>query len=347
MKALTGAERVFTALQLKEPDRVPHFELGFDHKVKEKICPDSHVVEYFDWDAVLLDDRVAPGYRAEVLDASGRHFRDQWGVTRRVTAEKLAHPVEAAVKSEKDMEIWTPPDPDAPWRFQKLKELVRRYKGQKAIIAQFADPFTVANDVRGAADHFMDFVRDPALIDRLHGVIRDYYLRYIRNCIEAGAEIILVAGDYATSKHPMLSQEHLARYVMPALKALADEARSRGAYIVKHTDGNIQPIFDMVLDTGINGIHPIDPLAGMDLGVVKEKYGHRVCLLGNIDCAYVLTWGTTEEVREEVKRCIRQAARGGGYICMSSNTIHSAVKPENYVEMVKAIREYGEYPISI
>jgi len=52
-------------------------------------------------------------------------------------------------------------------------------------------------------------------------------------------------------------------------------------------------------------------------------------------------------VREDVKRCMRQAARGGGYICMSSNSIHSAVKPENYVEMVKAIRDYGQYPISI
>jgi uroporphyrinogen-III decarboxylase len=66
-----------------------------------------------------------------------------------------------------------------------------------------------------------------------------------------------------------------------------------------------------------------------------------------VDCAYILTWGTLEQVREEVKRCIRQAARGGGFICMSSNSIHSAVKPENYVEMVRAIHDYGKYPISI
>ena len=347
MKALTGAERILKTIQLQEPDRVPHFELGLDRKVKEKVCPDSRAVEYFDWDAVLVDDRSAPGYRAETLDASGKHFRDQWGVVRRVTSEKLAHPVEAAVKSGKDVATWVPPDPDESWRYQELAELVKRYKGQRAVIAQFADPFTVANDVRGAADHYMDFVRNPGLIDRLHGIIRDYYLRYIRNCIEAGAEIILVAGDYATTKHPMLSKEHFARHVMPVLKALVGEAKSRGAYFLKHTDGNIWPIFDMILDTGIHGIHPIDPLAGMDLGVVKEKYGHRVCLMGNVDCAYILTWGTPGEVREEVKRCIRQAARGGGYICMSSNTIHSAVKPENYVEMVKAIREYGQYPISV
>ena len=144
-----------------------------------------------------------------------------------------------------------------------------------------------------------------------------------------------------------MSREHFAKHVIPVLKALVDEAKNRGAYFVKHTDGNIMPIIDMIIDTGIDGLHPIDPNAGMDLGEVKEKYGHRVCLVGNVDCAYTLTWGTLEEVREDVKRCIKQAASGGGYICMSSNAIHSAVKPENYVEMVKAIHEYGEYPISI
>ena len=103
----------------------------------------------------------------------------------------------------------------------------------------------------------------------------------------------------------------------------------------------------MLVDTGIHGIHPIDPGAGMDLREAKKKYGNRICLIGNVDCTYILTWGTLEEVREDVKRCIKQAAQGGGFICRASQSIHSAVKPENYVEMVHAIREYGEYPINI
>jgi len=350
MKALTGAERIFKTLQLQEPDRVPHFELGLDPNLTKTILPGFSyydLIEYFDWDAVGIDDRHLPGYRVETLDASGKCFRNQWGTICRMTSELLPHPVEGAVKSEKDLDTWSPPDPDESWRYEKLAELAKRYKGQRAVVAVFADPFNVANEVRGAADHYMDFIRNPDLVDRLAGLIRDYYLRYIRNCIEVGADIIFITGDYATTKWPMLSNEHFARHVIPVLKSLIDAAKSRGAYALKHTDGNIWPIFDMIIDTGINGIHPIDPLAGMDLGEVKEKYGYRLCLMGNVNCAYTLTWGTLEEVREDVKRCIRQAARGGGFICMSSNSIHSAVKPENYVEMVKAIREYGKYPISI
>jgi len=350
MKILTGAERMFKTLQLQEPDRVPHFELDINPKVTDKILPDSSYderVKYFDWDAVDIDDRYLPGWRVEALDASGKYFRSQWGTIVRVTTESISHPVEAAVKSEKDLDNWTPPDPDEPWRYDKLREVVNKYKGERAIVASFADPFNVANEVRGAAEHYMDFVRNPDFVDRLAGMIRDYYLKYIRNCIQVGADIIFITGDYATTKWPMLSNEHLAKHVIPVLKSLVDETKSLGAYALKHTDGNIWPIIDMIIDSGIDGLHPIDPLAGMDLGEVKEKYGHRICLMGNVDCAYTLTWGTLEEVREEVKRCIRQAAQGGGLICMSSNSIHSAVKPENYVEMVKAIHEYGKYPISI
>ena len=170
-----------------------------------------------------------------------------------------------------------------------LAEAVKRFKGRRAVIASFADPFNVANEVRGAEEHFKDFVRNPALVDRLSEMIRDYYFKYIKNCMEAGADIIHVAGDYATTKWPMLSRQHFARHVIPVLKSLVDEAKRHGAYVIKHTDGNIMPIMDLLLDSGINGLHPIDPNASMDLGEVKQKYGHKVCLVGNVDCAYILT----------------------------------------------------------
>ena len=180
MKTLTGAERVFKALQLQEPDRVPFYELP-NNKIKEEILPgssDDDVIEYFDLDAVRVNDRKLPGYRIETLDAS--RFRNQWGTIMRVMSEyDSPHPVEGAIKTEKNLDTWHPPDPDEPWRYEMLAELVKRYKGQRAIIASFQDPFNIANEMRGAAAHYMDFVRNPDLVDRLAGLIRDYYLRYI------------------------------------------------------------------------------------------------------------------------------------------------------------------------
>jgi uroporphyrinogen decarboxylase len=99
----------------------------------------------------------------------------------------------------------------------------------------------------------------------------------------------------------------------------------------------------MIVDAGVDGVNPIEPAAGMDIGEVKQKYGHRVCLIGNIDCSCLLPEGSVEEVEAAVKECIRKAAPGGGYIISSSNSIHSSVKPENYLAMIQATRKYGRY----
>jgi uroporphyrinogen decarboxylase len=83
----------------------------------------------------------------------------------------------------------------------------------------------------------------------------------------------------------------------------------------------------------------------MDLEEGKTKLGNRICLAGNVDTANLLISGKPEEVQQSVKECIRKAGKGGGYICMSSNTIHAKVKPENYIAMVDAVRKYGQYPL--
>jgi len=80
-------------------------------------------------------------------------------------------------------------------------------------------------------------------------------------------------------------------------------------------------------------------------GLVKKKYGKRLWLVGNIDCGYILSEASTEEVAAAVKECILKASPGGGHIISSSNAIHSSVKPQNYRTMVEATRQYGRYPL--
>jgi uroporphyrinogen decarboxylase len=85
----------------------------------------------------------------------------------------------------------------------------------------------------------------------------------------------------------------------------------------------------------------------MDLAEVKAKYGRAVALKGNVDCAQTMTFGSPEEVRAETRACLRAGAPGGGFVLSSSNSIHSAVKPENYFAMLQTLQEHGRYPISV
>jgi uroporphyrinogen decarboxylase len=103
---------------------------------------------------------------------------------------------------------------------------------------------------------------------------------------------------------------------------------------------------DDLLTLGMNAVHRIQP-AAMDIGRMKQEYGHRVCIVGNIDLDYTLTLGTPAEVDAEVKERIRVAAPGGGYICSSANSLPAYVKLENALAMRDAIKRYGRYPLEL
>jgi len=344
---MNGLERVLAAVRLQEPDIVPTLEIIIDKKVRDALLPGASYedfIEFMDLDAAVYYDWAYDQY--ETIDESAGIIRDKFGVIKRWTTEVDPVPVEAPIKSEKDLAKYVPPDPNnAPWKYEPLEKAVRRFKGHRAVIATVVDVFYIVSELRGMADHLMDLIRNPYLIEHLNSIVLNYNLQYIRNCIEIGVDIIWITGDFASTNGPMASPRHMERFAIAPLKAQVDECQRHGIPCFKHTDGNIWSIFDMLLSTGIAGIHPIDPLSGMDMAEAKAKYGDRICLIGNIDCGTLLTTGAETEVRQAVKECIRKAGRGGGLICTSSNSIHSGVKPENYIAMVKAIREYGRYPL--
>ncbi len=77
--------------------------------------------------------------------------------------------------------------------------------------------------------------------------------------------------------------------------------------MLKHTDGNIMQFVDDFFSMGIDGYQSIEPYAGMDIGFIKQKYGDKVLLMGNIDCARTLPFGSKEEVVKETIECMKQA----------------------------------------
>jgi uroporphyrinogen decarboxylase len=162
-----------------------------------------------------------------------------------------------------------------------------------------------------------------------------------------GAELVFTGDDIADNRTTLISPEMWDEIFAPRFKKLSQAFHSFGLYQWKHSDGNIMPVIDSLVDAGIDGIDPVDPLGKMDLSVVKEQYGDRIAIKGNVDCVNTLVNGPQDAVIEEVKRCILAAGRGGGYICSSSNSIHAGVNPQLYKTMVETIHTYGVYPLDL
>ncbi len=338
---MNSEDRVYCVLQRQEPDRVPHFEWLVDRRVREALCPGckSHneFAVQFGQDAVIVD----PIFKRERVGEN--RWLTEWGFVTQDTPEEHGIEVEAPIKTLADFERFTPPDPHIPDRYTAVEEAVHEFKGRKAVICHLNDVFSLPRYLMGMANLLMAIITEPELVRQLVEMSVTINLELGKEVAARGVKIVYTGDDYASNKTTLMSPDHFREYFYPGLKRVVQGFKELGLYVIKHTDGNIWPILDMIIDSGIDCLDPIDPLGGMDLGEVKAVYGQRVALKGNVDCASLLTFGTTSEVIEATRAALRKGMPGGGYILSSSNSIHSSVKPENYAAMVDTLQEFGRY----
>jgi uroporphyrinogen decarboxylase len=146
---------------------------------------------------------------------------------------------------------------------------------------------------------------------------------------EAGFDGFALCSDYAFNANPFFSPSQFAEFVQPYLKRIISTYRNMGKYVIKHTDGNIMPIIDMIIECAPHAIHSIDPQGEMDIAEVKKLYGSQVALCGNVNCGLIET-GTEDEVLASCEYAMKHGKPNGGYIFSSSNTAYKGMPLERY-----------------
>jgi uroporphyrinogen decarboxylase len=345
MADLTPKERILRVLNRQEPDRVPHFEWSIDRKVRQAILPGCKDHNDFavrmGHDAVLVD----PAFKKTQL--TGGRYISEWGYIGQKTQEEHGIEVESPIQTLADFERYTPPSPHAPGRYDPIDEVVATYGDRYAVIVHLNDVFTIPRYLMGMENLLVATVTEPELVKALVDMSVDINIKMAQEVAQRGVKIVYTGDDLAATKGPLMSPFHFRSLFYPGLCRVVKGFKEAGLYVIKHTDGNLWPIIDMIVDSGIDCLDPIDPLAGMDLGEIKAIYGQRIALKGNVDCAGLMTFGTPEETAKATKETLRQGMPGGGFILSSSNSIHSGVKPENYLAMVRTLQEFGHYPVKL
>ena len=154
-----------------------------------------------------------------------------------------------------------------------------------------------------------------------------------------------LCSDYCFNTGPFLSPTWFDEFVTPYLARLVAGYREQGHYIIKHTDGNIMPILDSLLEGEPHALHSLDPQGGIDMAEVKRRVGDRVCLIGNVNCG-LLDSGTEKACVESARYALRHGMPGGGYIFSTSNCIYTGMRLSRYELILDIWRREGNYDAS-
>jgi uroporphyrinogen decarboxylase len=224
------------------------------------------------------------------------------------------------------------------FNYSRFEEVHKHLPGNMGVIGQYGDIFTMTWEIMGFESFSFSLYEQPELVKSINDILGNLVISMFEYFVQSDiVDIIWYSDDIAYANGLLVSPETLDEYFFPWLKKIGDMAAKYNKPFIYHSDGLLYPVIEKIIDCGVNALHPIEPKA-MNIQDVRDLYGDRLCLIGNIDVD-LLARGTIEEVRKQVLENIRFMSESSGYCLGSGNSIPAYINFENYLEMIKTVKE--------
>jgi uroporphyrinogen decarboxylase len=355
---MTSRERFLKAVNHEEADRVPTFEfpmmkeiwrdtIGMEPAYKSKELFTLALI--MELDCITLVSSPASTWELELIRENV--YKDEWGQLYQMgpAAWPINAPIPPFVLNEPgDLKTCPNPDPDLPERYEDMKKAVEMNRGRVALGGVVNGPLTMAWYNSGAENILYNVYDNPQFLKDMFRFYNDYWIQNGLHQIETGVDFMWIAEDLGHSTGPFFSPKMFRDLLLPYLDEMVQSFKKvTNIPIGLHCCGAFQLYIDDLIDLGFVLIHPFQRTAGWDIKQVKEEYGDKICIVGNVDSSNTLPYGTPEDVKKEVKEIIRVAGKGGGLIVGSDHSIHDGIPMENFWAIGEAVREYGSYPLNL
>lgn len=323
---MTGKERVLAMLEGRPVDHLPlmpitmmfaarqigakYSRYALDYRVMAEAQLYTAAKFGFDHVSAISETREAPDCGAYV-----QYFEDQPYVideTHALLADKAAL---------KDLPL---PDPLGGGHMTDRIRAVarmRQHVGQERIVEGWVEgPCGASADLRGINALMLDFYDDPSFVHELFALVTALALRFAREQIMAGADLIGIGDPAASLVGPRIYRE----FVWPYEKKLVDGVHAAGARVRLHICGNTRRILGLI---GRLGCDLVDVDAVVPVAEARAAMGPEPVLLGGVDPVRILQQGTRQEVLAAVAESHRQA--GSRYILGAGCEITRDTPEEN------------------
>ena len=338
---MTKRDVVRCVLEGRKPPYVP-WSIGLTKEARERVqshfgCDDpegpleNHLVKLgsdIGFFTPLGDDRV----------------QDVFGVVWDRSIDKDIGNVEGCVLPEPTLAGYEFPDPLDRRFFAEIPGRIERFPDRFRVFQIGFSLYERAWTLRGMENLLMDFHDHADFVRRLLDRIADYNIAQVREALKYDIDAIYFGDDWGQQHGLQMGPHTWRRFIYPVLRRMYRVARDAGKYVMIHSCGDVDELFDELIAIGLSCFNPFQPEV-MDVYSLLPRYRGRLAFYGGMSTQRTLPFGTASEVRAEAERLLA-LGRDGGYIFAPAHDIEGDVPLENMLAILEVLQRQPGYAAS-
>ena len=338
MSRMSKREVVRQVLDGRRPPYVP-WSMGFTKEAQEKLR--QHYGRD-DLEVPLENHLLRLGSDVGFFTELGQHrFRDVFGVVWDRTIDRDIGNVQGCVLPEPTLSGYEFPDPLDRRFFEDIPERIEQFGDRFRVFQIGFSLYERAWTLRGLENLLIDFHEQPAFVDELFGAIADYNVAQIREALKHDIDAVYFGDDWGQQRGLQMGPRLWRRFIYPALRRMCGVVRRAGKFVMIHSCGDVDELFDDLVGAGLSCFNPFQPEV-MEVGTLLPAYRGRLAFHGGLSTQKTLPFGTVEDVRAETRRLL-ELGREGGYIFAPAHDVEGDVPLENMLAFIEIVQNQPGY----